>query len=268
MTTDKSTKDDDTKDLYITVIGVLGFFLVFFVGRWLAGSQWNFTHKLAPIVTWSGIIFLLIYLFLFVENSGVAKLFGGKFTSSIVFAAIGWYLYTQASLTAGGYINEVFGLGDSVFPQTQKVLTFVSLFILVQPLFILLTIWSSIAFLYYLITGGSGTHKSFQAFMFAISGLTIGLIALMSISYKFSDDSMPKKAYLLALSLEFNEKLNCSQSKIIGKGVFIGPAQDRVIVDTTNNPSMSWASIVYANESELKDIKIPENFEIYECRKS
>jgi len=267
MALNQNIETENTRSTWSTAIGVMGFILVFAVGGGLADSDWKMARDLAPVVIWIGMSLQLFYFFLFIGNSKIAKALGGQFASQVAFAALTWFLFTQASVSAGGYINGVFGLGDSAFPLTQNVLTFVSLFVLGKPLFLALTIWGAFAFLYYLLSGGDGSHRSIQIAVFAASGLVLGIASYTLAKYKFNDELMPKKAYLMARALEFNENLNCPGTAPVGNGVFLGPAQDRVLVDTTK-PSMSWTAAIYANAGELDGVKIPEKFEIYECRKN
>jgi hypothetical protein len=130
-----------------------------------------------------------------------------------------------------------------------------------------LFIWGIIALFYYIATGGNGTHKSFKTLAFAGSGFAIGLISLLFIEYKFDDEMVRKKAYLIAHSLDFNANLNCPGQELNGKGVFLGANQSRLIFDE-KMPSMPWVEAVYANEKDLKDIVIPESFEIYGCNQN
>jgi len=257
-------KDEDNLSLWSTIIGFMGLFFVFIIGGALADADWKWANNLAPTILWLGIALQIFYMLLFVGNSKISKTLGGQLASQVFLAVLLWFLYTQASVSATSIINTVFGLSDTVFPLSHQVLTFLYLFILSKPVFWVLLIWGIVAILYYTVTGGNGTHKSFKTGIFAFSGFFIGLVALILIEVKFDEKLLTKKAYLIAHSLDFNANINCPKHDIAGKGVFLGPAQSRVIIDK-NIPVISWVEAVYANHEQLKDIKIPQSLEIYEC---
>lgn len=266
MTSEENAKEDDLS-IWSTAIGCIGFLFVFIVGGPLADSDWKWANDLAPIIILLGIALLAFYMLLFVGSSKISKILGGQLASQIFFAVLMWFFYTQASVNATSLINTVFGLSDTAFPLSHQVLTFVSLFVMGRSLFWVLLIWGCVAILYYAATGGNGTYKSFKTGIFAVSGALIGLIAILTIEFKFDEELLPKKAYLIAHSLDFNTNLNCPAHELNAKGVFLGPAQSRVLIDD-KFPFMSWVEAVYANDNQLMDIEIPGNFNIYECIKN
>mgnify|MGYP000310982277 CR=1 FL=1 len=263
MTPEEKAKEDDLS-LWSTILGCIGLVFVFVVGGPLAGSDWKWANNLAPIIIWLGIALQVFYMLLFVGNSKISKILGGQFASQVFFAVLMWFLYTQAAVNATSTINTVFGLSDTVFPLSHQVLTFLYLFILSKPVFWALLIWGIVAILYYTMTGGEGTHKSLKTGVFAFSGFFVGLIAVILIEVKFDEKLLNKKAYLIAHSLDFNASINCPKQTLTGKGVFLGPAQTRVIMDK-NEPKLSWVEAVYANHVQLQDLQIPEKLEIYGC---
>jgi hypothetical protein len=258
------SKMENSRSIWSTVIGGLGLILVFFVGGSFADSDWDWARSIAPTIIWLGIALQLFYFFLFVGNSKLVKLLGGQLASQVFLSVLIWLLYTQASVHATSMINEVFGISGSAFPLSHQVLTFVSLFIIGKPLFGVLTIWGGLALLYYMASGGDGTHRSVQTLIFSASGLVIGFFSLALIHIKLDDDLLSKKAYLIAHSLDFNSSLNCPGHDLKGNGIFLGPAQSRVLFDSSNQ-TMSWDQALYANKQQLKDINIPSKLEIYEC---
>lgn len=76
---------------------------------------------------------------------------------------------------------------------------------------------------------------------------------------------MPKKVYLIARALDFNDRLNCPGTTLIGHGVFLGDSQNRVLFDALEQ-SFSWLEAVYANRVQLEGTSIPDQFPIYECK--
>jgi hypothetical protein len=209
MTPGQKSKEDDLS-LWSTVIGCVGVAFVFIFGGVLADSDWKWANDLAPTIIWLGIALQIFYMLLFVGSSKISKILGGQLASQAFFAVLLWFLYTQASVNATSIINTVFGLSDSAFPLSHQILTYVYLFILSKPLFWFLLIWGIVVILYYMVTGGDGTYKSFKTGIFSFSGFIIGLIAIFFVEFKFDETLLPKKAYLIAHSLDFNTNINSS----------------------------------------------------------
>ena len=261
---EQKQKKEDELSLWSTVIGFLGLFFVFLLGGSFADSDWKWAREIAPTIMWLGIAFQIFYMLLFVGNSKISKILGGQLASQLSFGIILWFFYTQASVQATSTLNGVFGLSDSAFPLSHQVLTFVSLFMLSKPIFWALLIWGSVVLLYFMVAGGNGTYKSIKTGLFAGSGFLISLVALLMIEAKFDDSLLSKKAYLIAHSLDFNANINCPGHELNGKGVFLGPSQNRIVFDD-GTPDMSWVEAVYANATELKHIDVPKSFNIYGC---
>ncbi len=258
-----TNKLDDEKSLWITATGVLGFVLVFLVGGSLADSA----NEYAPTVIWFGLFLFIYYIFLFVGNTGFVKTMAGEWGSKIAFSVLIAVLIFESNRQASVEINAVFGLSAAAFSGAEYIMTLLKTFILSKALLGFFAIWGFVAFVYYLITGGSGSHKSFQTFIFAISGCLIGGIGWLLIDTKLSEEVLHKKVYLVAQAFDFNSNVKCPGQDIKGPAVFLGPSQNRVLVDESEPPKMDWIKAVYANPKELGSVDLPtsEQLKIYTC---
>lgn len=260
---DDANKLENEKSLWITVTGVLGFIIVFFVGGPLADSDSNY----APTVIWFGLVLFIYYIFLFVGNTRFVKTMAGEWGSKVAFSVLIAVLLLESNRQASIEINAVFGLSASAFTGTEYIMTLLKTFILSKTLLGFFAIWGVVTFVYYLITGGANSHKSFQTFIFAISGVLIGGIGWLLIDTKLSEDLLHKKVYLVAHAFDFNSNVKCPGQDVKGVAVFLGAAQNRVFVDESKAPKIDWLQGVYANPQELESVKLPtsEEFKIYTC---
>lgn len=120
---------------------------------------------MAPYTVLLGIVTFVMYSFLFVANSKIAKVLGGELAS-------------RPALTA---------------------LIAIALFASSVDAAIAFTTWGAVAFTYYVLVGAPGAQREIQAFLFAVSGLIIGGASLLVISYKFDTSLYDKKlTYWLA----------------------------------------------------------------------
>ncbi|PPK50308.1 hypothetical protein [Marinobacter persicus] len=232
----ENKEEENLRSIISTVIGVLGFICVFGIGAPMSDAEWSWVNKLAPYVIWAGIALLLFYSFLFVGNSKIAKALGGQLASQVTFAALAWLIYVLASVEAANALNHAFGVDSRAFPLAHQVLTFLNMFAFGEPVFAVLLVWGLVTVIFYSITGGAGTHKSFQTLIFACSGFVIGLVSLVMVNVIFDEDVLDKKAYFIARALDFNENLNCPGNSLGGYGVFLGPSQTRILYDETPRP--------------------------------
>lgn len=256
-------KLENEKSLWITAIGISGFIIVFLVGGPLADSHSDY----APTVLWFGLVLFIYYIFLFIGNTRFVKTMAGEWGSKVAFSVLIAVILLESNRQAAIEINAVFGLSASVFSGTQYVMTLLKTFILSKSLLGVFAIWGGVSFIYYLVTGGSGTHRSIQTFIFAISGIVIGIIGLLLIETKLNNETLHKKIYLVAHSFDFNSNVKCSDQVIKGSGIFLGPSQNRVLVDESSTPDMGWLQAVYASPKDLESTELPkkEQLKIYSC---
>lgn len=256
--TEEKNKLENEKSLWITGIGLLGFIIVFLVGGSLADSKSDY----APAIIWFGLILFVYYIFLFVGNTQFVKTMAGEWGSKVAFSVVIAILLLESNRQASIEINSVFGISASAFSGTLYIMTILKTFILSKVLLSVFTVWGGVAFVYYLVTGGAGTHKSFQTFIFAISGLLIGGIGWLLVETKLNEDVLHKKAYLVAHSFDFNQHVKCPGKVVKGAAVFLGAAQNRVLVDESEPPQMDWLQAIYANPEELSSVLLPGENEL------
>lgn len=264
----EAQKTADEKQRWITGIGVAGFLLLFVLGSAFARTDVEFLKALAPYTVLLGIVTFVMYSFLFVANSKIAKVLGGELASRAALTALIAIALFASSVDAASALNRVFGLSESAFPNTFRLLTLLNIFILAKPFFIAFTTWGAVAFTYYVLVGAPGAQREIQAFLFAVSGLIIGGASLLVISYKFDTSLYDKKTYLLARVLDFNEHVNCPGSQTKGDGVFLGAAQNRVMFDSRAIPKIAWYEIVVAGNRALNEVMLPGDLPIQECSTS
>ena len=75
---------------------------------------------------------------------------------------------------------------------------------------------------------------------------------------------MQKKSYLIAKEQDFNPRVRCGNADVPGIGVFLGPMQNRVLMDNTPS-TMSWTASIYATQSDLAQLQLPKDFRILDC---
>ena len=254
---------EDEKSLWITVIGVLGLIITFVLGGVLADSE----NIYAPYAIYFGMLLFIYYIFLFIGNSRLVETIGGEWGSKIAFSILLAVLFLESNRQASIEINAVFGLSSAAFSGTEYIMTILKTFVLSKVFLGVFAMWGFVAFIYYVITGGSGSHKSFQTFIFAISGLVIGGIGWLLVEFNFNDNLLHKKIYLIAHAFDFNANVNCPGQVIKGPAIFLGPSQNRVYVDESIGYKMGWLQAIYANSDELKPIILPQkdDFKIYTC---
>lgn len=257
-------KLENEKSLWITVIGVLGFLIVFVVGGILADSE----NSYAPTVIWFGLFLFVYYMFLYVGSARFVKAMAGEWGSKLAFSFLIAILLVESNRQASVDINAVFGISASAFSGTQTIMTMLNAFVWSKVLLSIMAVWGVVSFVYFFTTGGVGTHRSFQTFLFSISGLVIGGIGLLLVVTKFGgEEVLRKKIYLIAHSFDFNSNVKCQGNEVKGAAVFLGQSQDRVFVDETVPPEMTWLQAVYADADELKNVELPtsQDLKIYKC---
>lgn len=255
-----------SKEVMTTIIGGVAITLVFIVtGAW-AQSDFGFLRSLAPYTLWLGIALLIVYQFLFVTNSRIAKTLKGELASQVGLTVLIGYCLLSSSIDAATVLNRVFGVDASAFPNALRVITFVQMFLMGKPIFWLLFTWSVIAFFYFLLGGGSG--KSWRAWMFAMSGMAVSGTALIFIYFLLGPTQLDQRAYILTRATDFYSNVNCPGVKIAGSAVFLGPEQRRVLVDNTIIPELSWIQAITVKDEKFKQVRHPSSFPIYNCKEN
>ncbi|MEE4084253.1 hypothetical protein [Pseudomonas viridiflava] len=106
----EAQKAIDEKQRWITGIGVAGFLLLFVLGSAFARTDVEFLKALAPYTVLLGIVTFVMYSFLFVANSKIAKVLGGELASRAALAALIAIALFASSVDAASALNRVFGL--------------------------------------------------------------------------------------------------------------------------------------------------------------
>ena len=252
------------RSLGVAATGVIGLFFVFVLGDLLARSGIGWMRDISPNVFWFGIVFLVFYLIAYISHSEFTRHIGGQLASQAALAVFVWFMYTQAALQASVLLNRVYGVDAAAFPGSSQVLTFVQMFLASRPLIYLMILWSLLHFVRYAFGKARATRISMFSSLIMLSGATIGVMALVFIHERLSEPLLLKKTYLIAKELDFNPRVNCGRFDLQGVGVFLGPEQQRVMIDAVPSTA-SWTESIYATEASLRSVQVPTSFPIYRC---
>jgi hypothetical protein len=58
----------------------------------------------------------------------------------------------------------------------------------------------------------------------------------------------------------------CEGVKIKGAGIFLGPEQKRVFMDSSEQTLPNWYDALYYHPNKLTDITLPSEFQKVECK--
>ncbi|MFG5776823.1 hypothetical protein ACFIQF_07080 [Comamonas sp. J-3] len=253
------------RSITLALIGMTGLFLVFVLGDLMARAHYAWMQATSAYLFWFGVVLLVFYVVAYIGHSPLSKMVGGQWSSQAALAVFVWFMYTQASMQAGILLNSVYGVDPSVFSSSSQILTFVQMFILSRPLMVIAVLWSLVHVLRYVRQNRhqrSPVSKLKAAIM--LSGALIGLLSLLFIHLRFSDDLMAKKSYLIAKEQDFNPRVRCGNADVPGIGLFLGPMQNRVLMDNTPS-TMSWTASIYATREDLAQLQLPKDFRILDC---
>ncbi|MNM66661.1 hypothetical protein D3C81_781580 [compost metagenome] len=256
-------KNKKTKELAISLIGWFAFILVYIIAGSWGQSDIAIIRSLSPYALWLGIALFVFYQFLFVANSRIAKAFKGDLALQLGLAALMAFFVYTSSIEAANNLNRVFGVDASAFPNALRIMTLVQVFLLGKPLFWALLIWSIIAFAYFFLFGDN--EKSWQAWIFSISGITVSGVSLLFIYFLLGPEQLSKRTYVLARATDFYSNVNCAGRPVSGNAVFLGPEQQRILVDDTKIPEISWIQAVTARNEMFEKVQLPSSFATYSC---
>ena len=252
-----------TRGTGVAIIGLLGLLLVFVLGDIAAHARPAGVQALAPYLFWFGVVFLVFYVVAYIGHSQLAKAVGGQLASQAALAVFVWFMYTQASLQVGILLNQIYGVDPSVFSSSSQILNFVLMFVLSRPLLYLAVIINIVMVLNYAFRHRKSPLSKLTGAIL-LSGTVIGVLSLVFIHERFSDQLLLKKAYLIAKEQDFNMRVRCGGADVPGIGVFMGPEQRRVLMDDTPS-TMSWTASIYATPKDLAHVQIPTQFRIVPC---
>ena len=247
----------------VAIIGVLGLFMVFILGDIAAHARSPGLQALAPYLFWFGVVFLVFYVVAYIGHSRLAKAVGGQLASQAALAVFVWFMYTQASLQVGILLNQVYGVDPVVFNSSSQILNFVLMFVLSRPLMYCAVVLSIAMLVHHVFRRRKSPWSGFMAALM-LSGTVIGVLSLVFIHERFSDELLLKKAYLIAKEQDFNLRVRCNGADVPGIGVFIGPEQRRVLMDDTPS-TMSWTASIYATQKDLENVQVPTQFRVLRC---
>ena len=159
-------KLENEKSLWITVIGVLGFLIVFVVGGILADSE-NFY---APTVIWFGLFLFVYYMFLYVGSARFVKAMAGEWGSKLAFSFLIAILLVESNRQASVDINAVFGISASAFSGTQTIMTMLNAFVWSKVLLSIMAVWGAFRSFIFLLLVALGRIDLSKRFCFLFLG--------------------------------------------------------------------------------------------------
>jgi len=258
-----NSSDEKTRNVLMTSIGITAVVLVYFAAGVMGDSSIPGVRGFAPYLLVAGLALLIFYQMLFVANIRLVRILRAEFASQATFAVlIGWALLAS-SIDAANLLNSLYGIDASAFPNTLRLLTLVYLFKRGEYLFWAVLIWSVLSFLLMFCKSGK---QPLHLWLFALSGFFVGLIAVLSVIYKFDDQQLRVRAYLIARSADFYTTTNCPGMAVSAPVVFLGPEQRRILVDATKDvPNRSWLEAITGNLEQQERSVAPRELHLAEC---
>lgn len=254
----------------VALVALTLIFLVLATGN-AEDSEWLQENQFA-LRLW-GSAFAAIYVGISIERTSIFRTlwsFGfTKFVASVAFSALVIFSTGKASAV----VNSVFGVDASALPFTRA---FMAGFIAFDYLSLVLAAVGAFALLHALnllsyINSLRDKDASYEhAPWGSIAALLVGMIVLgftmRWVNVDFSHSALPAKAYRLAHVLDFNAKHSCANVHSGLPVVFIGAAQDKVLVDAQVIVTDNVESFVRREKSD--EVSVPPNFELVRCAPS
>lgn len=197
--------------------------------------EWIREHTVAFRV-WA-VVFCTIFICVSLERSAVFRsLFSftsTKFLASIILSGI--VLYSRGK--AGGYINGVFHVDASAFPTTMLFTTGLMVVKLILPFALITALVLSLAHFCISLGWVKDKIEGKADYLPPLTSLLSVLVSSVILYYgwswsndQISDSRVPEKIYLMAHALDFNFSHNCSNVAFNAPVVFLGSAQEAVLV--------------------------------------
>lgn len=247
----------------MVVIGIIGVMLA--ITRSAASDiEWVREHTLA-FRLW-GVSLCLIFVGVLVERSSVVRSLWSfaitKFLLSLILSGVVFYAHGRAA----GYINGVFHVDASALPITLVLTTGLVLFKLLVPfvLTIATLILAQHALLIISWAKDNNPWKTIGDFPFfsLLCSAVAGVILFFGWSWpsdQLSDTRIPEKVYLIADTLDFNQRHECANVDPKRPVVFLGTDQESVLVAPYRLEDFDFATFFEAR------VRVPTQFIRQKC---
>ncbi|MBN3083135.1 MULTISPECIES: hypothetical protein [Pectobacteriaceae] len=256
-------KSQQNLEVALGVIGFIGVMLAIFRS---AGSDidWVREHTLS-FRLW-GVALCAIFVGVSLERlSLVSSLW--RFTVTKVLLSIvlsGLVIYARGQ--AGIYVNDVFHVDASALPITLLFTTGLMVFKLLLPFIIVAAI---AMFLFNFLLLGAWVKNKFNGgdsdlpFLYPALCVFVSSVLLyhgwLWSSAQLSDNRVSEKVYLLAHALDFNKSHQCANIPVDRPVVFLGNAQDAVLVAPYQLEDFDFATFFEAS------VNVPQQFMRMRC---
>jgi hypothetical protein len=260
----------ETSALYALAI-ICGFITWYGSGHAASGWDWLDAHRFA-LKTW-GVALSAVFVGIHVERTGLASVVWRysvtKFLASIGLSALVIYSAGRAA----SVVNGVFGIDAGALPYTRTLLTgWIAFTHLAWPLMLIVgLIWAWHLFIvlaYFWYRARPSDDASSPTFSWHSLGVVImTAVVFGNISvwlFRTLDDTqLPTKVYQLARILDFNGKHTCTNLPPRASVVFIGPDQNKVLIDSNSQATPGLEEFFGREASEWETP--PERFAVIDC---
>lgn len=247
-------------DSSLIAIGVMGLILVFGPGR--GSVEFEFVERNAFSFLAFGVVLCVWFVLVSLERANLlsylSKFTTVRLTVGFLFAAGTIF----ATAEANSVLNSVLGVDASNVPLSRAFLASTLFLKLMWPAFVLLGLLAVArllgVFAYFKWrasdeNGDSGCQEfPVISAIFVVVAVVVSVCYAWSMQRSFDTKYIPKKAYNLALFLDFNDSAYCVPGVSGYKVLFLGASQDRVLVAKSPvNDELSLKSFVTSEGGEL-----------------
>lgn len=266
----RSEKENESYTIRVALIllGILSLALILNGTAKHGDSSWIDDHRLA-IRLW-GMALAAVFVGIVIEQSSFFKTlwsFGmTKVAASIAVSTLVVFCTGRAS----SLINSVFAVDASAMPYARAITTGLLVFQYAYPLLIIVAIFAllHVALVAFWIHARIKEVSFFDEFpvsslIFSVLAPTVLWFSTTWVRHDFSEEKLPSKVYMLARKLDFNSNYDCANLEKGYSVVFLGQAQERVLVDAGNVETDSLESFI--DEDGVQDASLPPRFYLMPC---
>jgi hypothetical protein len=171
---------------------------------------------------------------------------------------------------ASAMINAIFAVDASALPFTRAIVTGLLIFQYVYPLLIIVVV----AVVAHLVYTADWVHHTllkkdryeaipWRSTLFLLLGTSTLVFSARWVNRDFAEVRWPKKIYRLAHVVDFNSSYTCTNLPKGMSVLFLGPQQDRVLVDLGRPQTNELEAFINGEISE--NVALPDHFPVVPC---
>lgn len=212
-----------------------------------------------------GVALAAIYIGASLERSNFIKCLWGFSTVKIIVSISFSGVVVYSTGKASGAINSIFGVDATAFPVTYTFTTAIIVFHIIAPFLFfislgaILHVFNAIQWIRSKWKGETYELPPYHSFVFPILACVLMFNGWSWSSNELGEESLPGKVYMMAHALDFNSNHECSKLKKGIPVVFLGPAQNDILVDAYKVKEMDFGTFFNAR------IDVPEQFYRIKC---